>query len=219
MRAHIRAGWNARTLPDPETTDRDETMTAHISAHGRLARDPQQRETKAGKPMTLASIACDVSAHNAEGDQETLTGKRHADVLRDIRAMIAQVHDFEDNAELRYQQIQGVIVEADPQTKRTAAIHLDKDHTLTLLTGYDAKARHCVVKRWQELMWLSLMAFGDQAAVLARCKAGEAVSVIGRLTRSRYLKDGVERESWSCLIDGLLTTRSARPGQRSAKAA
>ena len=139
MRAHIRAGWNARTLPDPETTDRDETMTAHISAHGRLARDPQQRETKAGKPMTLASIACDVSAHNAEGDQET--------------------------------------------------------------------------------MWLSLMAFGDQAAVLARCKAGEAVSVIGRLTRSRYLKDGVERESWSCLIDGLLTTRSARPGQRSAKAA
>ena len=113
-------------------------MSAHISAHGRLARDPQQRETKGGKPMTLASIACDVTGHNAEGDSET--------------------------------------------------------------------------------MWLSLMAFGDQAEVLAKCKGGASVSVIGRLTRSRYLKDGVERESWSCMVDGLLTTRSARPGQRKAAA-
>ena len=113
-------------------------MSAHISAHGRLARDPQQRETKGGKPMTLASIACDVTPHNAEGDQET--------------------------------------------------------------------------------MWLSLMAFGDQAEVLAKCKAGESVSVIGRLTRSRYqAKNGEERESWSCMVDGLLTTRSARPNQRTAK--
>ena len=114
-------------------------MSAHISAHGRLARDPQQRTTKGGKPMTLASIARDVTGHNAEGDQET--------------------------------------------------------------------------------MWLSLMAFGDQAAALATCKAGESVSVIGRLTRSRYqAKDGEERESWSCMVDGLLTTRSARPNQRKAAA-
>jgi single-stranded DNA-binding protein len=70
----------------------------------------------------------------------------------------------------------------------------------------------------QETMWLSLMAFADQAAALAKCKAGESVSVIGRLTRSRYLKDGEERESWSCMVDGLMTARTARPGQRSAKA-
>lgn len=80
-----------------------------------------------------------------------LTGKRHDHVLRDIRAMVSQVHDLEDNPSLGYQGIQGVIVETDEQTKRTSAIHLDKDHTLALLTGYDAKARFRVIKRWQEL--------------------------------------------------------------------
>jgi phage regulator Rha-like protein len=90
-----------------------------------------------------------------------LTGKRHDHVIRDIRAMLAQVYDLTDNPNLGYQQIQGVIVETDSQTKRTAAIHLDKDHTLTLLTGYDAKARHRVIKRWQELETQAKPAFPD----------------------------------------------------------
>lgn len=109
-------------------------MSAHLSAHGRLARDPEQRTTKSGKNMTLASIAVDVTAANAT-DQETL--------------------------------------------------------------------------------WLSLLAFGDQAEALARCKAGESISVIGRLTKGRYVtKNGEERESWSCLVDAVITARSSRPGQK-----
>lgn len=80
-----------------------------------------------------------------------LTGKRHADVLRDIRSMISQVHDLQDNAELHHLNLEGVSVLIDKHTKRTAQIHLDKDHTLTLLTGYDAKARFKVMRRWQEL--------------------------------------------------------------------
>ena len=107
-------------------------MSAHISAHGRLARDPAERQTKTGKTMVLASIAVDVTANNSE-EQETL--------------------------------------------------------------------------------WLSLMAFGAAAETLARCKAGESVSVIGRLTKNRYVtKTGEERESWTCVVDAVLTTRSARPG-------
>ena len=96
--------------------------------------------------MQIATIASMSSREIAD-----LTGKQHPHVLRDIRAMLAQVHDLTDNPSLDYQQIQGVIVEADEQTKRTSAIHLDKDHTLALLTGYDAKARFRVIKRWQEL--------------------------------------------------------------------
>ena len=80
-----------------------------------------------------------------------LTGKRHANVLRDIKNMISQVHDFKDNSHLNYLEIQGVSVDVDSHTKRISAIHLDKDHTLTLLTGYDAKARFRVIQRWQEL--------------------------------------------------------------------
>ncbi|MBK1641321.1 hypothetical protein CKO12_05420 [Chromatium okenii] len=80
-----------------------------------------------------------------------LTGKRHDNVLRDIRAMITQVYDLQDNSVLSYQGIQGVTLELDAQTKRIASISLDKDHTLTLLTGYDAKARFKVIQRWQEL--------------------------------------------------------------------
>lgn len=80
-----------------------------------------------------------------------LTGKSHSNVLRDIRNMLLQVHDLEDNSVLSYQEIQGVTIDHDPHTKRVSEIHLDKDHTLTLLTGYDAKARMKVVQRWQEL--------------------------------------------------------------------
>jgi phage regulator Rha-like protein len=80
-----------------------------------------------------------------------LTGKRHADVLRDIRAMLSQVFDLPDNAEMRYEQIQGVTVNYDEHTKRVSVLHLDKELTLTLLTGYNAKARFNVVRRWQEL--------------------------------------------------------------------
>jgi len=37
-----------------------------ISAYGRLGQDPQSITTKSGKPMARASIAVDVTAHNAE---------------------------------------------------------------------------------------------------------------------------------------------------------
>lgn len=66
-----------------------------------------------------------------------------------------------------------------------------------------------------ETLWLDVLAFGDQAAALARVTKGESVSAIGRVTRSKYAgKDGIERESWSMLADAVLTIRSARPGQR-----
>lgn len=80
-----------------------------------------------------------------------LTGKAHPHVLRDIRAMLAQIYDIPDDPSLDYLDIHGVSVERDPHTKRQSRIDLDKDHTLTLLTGYDAKARLRVMRRWQEL--------------------------------------------------------------------
>jgi len=73
-----------------------------------------------------------------------LTGKQHSDVLRDIRKMVQSL----DNAKMLYQQYQVVTC---PQTKRTKSINLNKDLSLTLVSGYNVKLRYKIVQRWQQL--------------------------------------------------------------------
>ena len=80
-----------------------------------------------------------------------LTGKQHAHVIRDIKVMFSQIYSANiDDPNLDHADCKGVSVEKDNRGY-VANIHLDKDHTLTLLTGYDAGARIKVVRRWQEL--------------------------------------------------------------------
>lgn len=71
-----------------------------------------------------------------------LTGKRHDHVLRDIRKMLTDIHgeggvpSFEDTR-------------INPQNNQAyPCFLLDEVHTLTLLTGYDAKARFAVNSEW-----------------------------------------------------------------------
>ena len=73
-----------------------------------------------------------------------LTNKKHAHVLRDIRSMIEQI----GNPKLDYEQYQVV---TDSHTQRTSEVKLDKNLTLTLITGYDAGLRYSITKRWDEL--------------------------------------------------------------------
>lgn len=79
-----------------------------------------------------------------------LTGKEHKNVIRDIRDLLTSLYDLKDGSDLSHEEIQGVTTEKDTRGYLTL-ISLDKDHTLTLLSGYDAKARFKIVKRWQEL--------------------------------------------------------------------
>jgi phage regulator Rha-like protein len=72
-----------------------------------------------------------------------LTGKRHADVLRDIRNTFDQL----GNADLRSEQYQVVKL----PNGMTGEILLDHDLSVLLITGYDVKARMAVIKRWKEL--------------------------------------------------------------------
>ena len=70
-----------------------------------------------------------------------------------------------------------------------------------------------------ETLWVTIMGFGHVAEALARAAKGEMVTAQGRLTRGHYTgRDGTERESWTLLADAVLTTRSARPAGRRAKA-
>lgn len=71
-----------------------------------------------------------------------LTGKRHGDVIRDIRSMIAALGD---DADLRH------VSEVSDARGYTAEFVLDRYHTEVLVTGYDVKRRAAVIKRWFDL--------------------------------------------------------------------
>jgi Rha family phage regulatory protein len=71
-----------------------------------------------------------------------LTGKDHGHVLRDIRAMLESLDLGESTFGCTY---------FDAQNKERPEFKLPYDETVCLLTGYDAKARMKVIKRWQEL--------------------------------------------------------------------
>lgn len=92
--------------------------------------------------LTTASMPITMSSREIA----ELTGKRHADVMRDIRIMMDAL---KQNADLRSVCISSTYVGENEQ--RYPQYELDKDTSLTLLLGYDAVARMKVVKRWQEL--------------------------------------------------------------------
>lgn len=71
-----------------------------------------------------------------------LTGKEHGHVIRDIRVMIEALDD---------DQILDHVREDKDARGYTTAFHLDRDLTLTLVSGYNVKVRLAIVRRWQEL--------------------------------------------------------------------
>ncbi len=73
------------------------------------------------------------------------TGKNHKEVLRDIRQMIVLL----DSAKLRY-HCQSATYHTK-QGKSQPMFLLDKDTTITLLSGYDVIARHKIITRWSQL--------------------------------------------------------------------
>ncbi len=75
-----------------------------------------------------------------------LTGKRHDHVLRDIRQLL---HQLEDSPKLGSGFKTGTYVAGNGKNEN--CFNLDYDSTTCLLTGYDAKSRMVVIKRWQEL--------------------------------------------------------------------
>ena len=73
-----------------------------------------------------------------------LTGKELSNVHRDIRSMIDSLCDDDDS-------VLNHVKEDKDARGYTAAFHLNKDLTLTLVAGYSAKLRLSIIRRWQEL--------------------------------------------------------------------
>jgi len=71
-----------------------------------------------------------------------LTGKAHKNVLADIRSMLAELEIDWAGFSAQY---------TDPTGRALPCFNLDRDMTDTLLTGYSAKMRLAVIRRWKEL--------------------------------------------------------------------
>ena len=69
-----------------------------------------------------------------------LTGKDHKNVLADARRMLAEIQSAEKLADYK-----------DGRGRAQPCLMLDKEESLCLVTGYSAKLRMAVIKRWQEL--------------------------------------------------------------------
>ena len=71
-----------------------------------------------------------------------LTEKQHKNVCRDIRVMLEELEIDAPKFELIY---------LDALNREQTEYKLNKQFTLTLVSGYNTKLRHAIVQRWQEL--------------------------------------------------------------------
>ncbi|ECI3705612.1 DNA-binding protein [Salmonella enterica subsp. enterica] len=86
-----------------------------------------------------------------------VVNKNHADVCRDIRAMLAKLYggderDYIRKADLLYLTNQCVnCVQYDTDNPNAWEYQLDYEHSECLVTGYDAVRRMAMIKHWQKL--------------------------------------------------------------------
>lgn len=73
-------------------------------------------------------------------DIAELTGKRHDNVLADIRKMLAEIQSPEKLGDYK-----------DSRGRTYQMLLLDKEETLILVSGYSIKMRAAIIRRWQEL--------------------------------------------------------------------
>lgn len=69
-----------------------------------------------------------------------LTGKRHDNVLSDIRKMLAEIQSPEKSGDYK-----------DSMGRTQPCLLLDKEETICLVAGYSAQLRIRIIRRWQEL--------------------------------------------------------------------
>lgn len=87
-----------------------------------------------------------------------LTGKQHGHVKRDIEKMLSELQIDSSNLGCIYKDSVG---------REQIEYRLDRDLTDCLLTGYSAKARMAVIKRWRELESGKAMPAANQPSIPA----------------------------------------------------
>lgn len=132
------------------------------------------RNTLDDSPSVAQSQAM---ARNVMSSREIadLTGKRHDHVMRDIRRMLAELEITDPTFGGSYQDHSG---------RTLPCFSLDRDLTETLITGYNVKIRHRVIKRLRQLEQqvatpIAVPATFAEALRLAADKAEENERLLG----------------------------------------
>lgn len=101
-------------------------------------------ETKAVSKATdqLMSVQTEQTITSLEVAE--LTGKRHDNVLADIRNILSQM---EENNRLNFQETSYT----DSRNRKQTCYSLTKEGCLCLVSGYDANLRMKIINRWKEL--------------------------------------------------------------------
>ena len=92
--------------------------------------------------MQLLQLGGDNTQKMTSKEIAELTGKQHADVMRDIRKLQEQIGNESIFALVDYKDAKG---ESRPMYS------LDKKQTLLLVSGYNALLRLKIINRWEEL--------------------------------------------------------------------
>jgi phage antirepressor YoqD-like protein len=80
-----------------------------------------------------------------------LTDKQKKHIHQDIKdQLFVGLYGLKDGQDFDHVKIQGITVILDKRGYWSEVL-LDREHTLTLITGYDVKSRHAINKRWLEL--------------------------------------------------------------------
>lgn len=80
-----------------------------------------------------------------------LADKNHSHVLRDIKVMVSNLYEVSlDDPVLDHGLNQKVIIQRDSRGY-ISNIDLDMEHSLCLTSGYSARQRMAIIKRWNEL--------------------------------------------------------------------
>jgi len=126
-----------------------------------------------------------------------LTGKQHAHIMRDIRAIIDRLK-ADPNLDWHCE----TETYSDEQGKSREMYRMDKDTTLTLVSGYDAVLRFRIIKRWQELeatppQTFDLATMTGQALRELACKIEECAALNARVITMQPKADFYDHVSGS----------------------
>ena len=109
------------------------------------------QSAKIGERMnTSTDLALNVDHRDvtmSSRDIASLTGKRHDHVIRDIEKMYSELGSFTPNLGAKVKSSTYI----DSIGRTLKQYELDREMTMTLITGYSIPLRHRVIQRWQEL--------------------------------------------------------------------
>lgn len=132
-----------------------------------------------------------------------LTGKRHADVMRDIRVLLDQgVQERNFASSFRMRQLQ------NGGSKQEPCYILTKKGSLILASGYDALLREKIINRWEELELQTQFALPQTFSQALMLAARQAEKIEQQQQQLEYQAPKVEYYDKALSSESLFTTNS-----------